>query len=436
MKNETWVVGGRILTMNAAAEIHDDGVLGIADGKLTYVGPRAGAPIPAGAQTVDASNSLVLPGLVNGHTHTGMTLLRGIADDLPLEPWLKTAIFPTEEKWGSREFVYLGTRLAACEMIRGGTTLFNDMYYFEEMTAQASLEAGLRLVSGQTLIDINDVQKSARDPFEIFDEYLATIGKHDLLTPAITPHSIYGLSRSTWERVIEYARRKGLLIHTHLSETQEEVDRVQAAFGKTPAGVFDEMGLWKERVVAAHATCVTPDDIALLGSYQVGIAYNPESNLKLGTRICPVVELRRAGCPVAFGTDGTSSNNNLDLLQEADTGAKLQAFRVGVGKLTAFDTVKMLTSEGARALGLGDRTGSLEVGKSADWIAVATDVPHATPLYDPYSHLVYSASGHDVRHNMVAGRLLMENRKLLTLDESAILAEAKDWGRRIAAGRR
>jgi 5-methylthioadenosine/S-adenosylhomocysteine deaminase len=432
---ELWLVGGTILTMDACDTVWTDGALGISAGKIRYVGPRDRAPVPPGARTVDCSSCLVLPGFTNTHTHTGMTLLRGIADDLPLEPWLRTAIFPLEEKWGNAEFVRLGTQLAAIEMIRSGTTTFNDMYYFEEHAARASSEIGLRLIAGQTIVEISGVEKRDADIFHKFDVYLDEVRGLPLVYPAISPHSIYGVSLTTWEKVVAFVRERDLILHTHLAETQDEMDRCQRAYGKTPTQVFDELGVWPGKVIAAHATCVTAEDIEILGRNRVGIAHNPESNLKLGTRICPVVELRRAGCPVGLGTDGTASNNNLDLLQEADTAAKLQVFRLGAGQLKARDAVRMLTSEGARAVGFGEWLGSLEVGKSADAIAVDISQAHATPLYDPYSHLIYSASGHDVKHSVVDGRILMEDRALLTIDEAAVLREARAWGKRIAASR-
>jgi 5-methylthioadenosine/S-adenosylhomocysteine deaminase len=433
--NEVWLRGGTALTMNAVDQVWDAAAIGIRDGKLIYVGGLAGAPIPTGARVLDGSHCLLLPGFINGHTHTGMTLLRGIADDLPLEPWLKTAIFPLEEKWGKPDFVFLGTQLAAIEMIRSGTTTFNDMYYFEEHAARAAQQAGLRQIAGQTIVEINEVEKKGRDIFEQFDAYLEQVRRFPLVHPAISPHSIYGVTRGTWEKVIAYAKDRKLILHTHLAETQDEMDRCRQSYGKTPTEVFEELGVWSLPVIAAHATCVTESDIEILGRHRVGIAHNPESNLKLGTRICPVVELRRAGCPVGLGTDGAASNNNLDLLQEADIAAKLQVFRLGAGQLKSRDVVKMLTSEGARAVGLGSFTGSLEVGKAADIIAVDVSGAHAVPLYDPYSHLVYSASGSDVKHSVVNGQVLMENYELKTLDEAGILAEAAAFGKRIVASR-
>lgn len=426
------VFGGTAVTMNAQSEEIGDAVIEIKNGKIASLRSQPGYKPPAGAKAVDATNCLVTPGFVNAHTHTGMTFLRGIGDDMPLKKWLTEKIFPLERKWGNPEFVYWGTLLAAAEMIRSGTTLFNDMYYYEEYASKAAHEAGLRMIAGQAIIEIGDVEEKKSDVFSKFEEFLAKIESYPLVQPALAPHSIYGVSDKLWREVVKYAHERKLAVHVHLAETQEEEDQCQRKIGKTPTEYFEEIGLWEGMAIAAHATCVTPAEIEILGRRKVGVAHNPESNLKLGTKICPVVELRKAGANVALGTDGVASNNNLDLLQEADTAAKLQIYRKEIGALTAKATVKMLTSEGARAVGMGDVIGTLEVGKSADMVAVDLEKPHAVPLYNPYSHLVYAASGQDVKHTLVAGRVLMENYRLTTLDEAAILREAKAWGKRIA----
>lgn len=429
----SYVWGGTALTMDARGTVVENAVVEISNGKIAGVKSQKGFKPPEGASHLDATGCLVLPGLVNAHTHTGMTLLRGVADDLPLHRWLSDAIFPLEAKWGREEFVYLGTRLALLEMIRSGTTVFNDMYYFEDQAAKAVHEAGMRAICGQTIVEISDVEKKSGDVFQKFDEYLGKVKSYPLVTPAIAPHSIYGVSDKVWKQVIEYADSRKLVVHLHLAETQEEEDQCRKTKGMTPTEYFDRLGLWSRRVIAAHATCVTEKEIEILGRNKVGIAHNPESNLKLGTKICPVVELRKAGAHVGLGTDGTASNNNLDILQEADFAAKLQIFRNAPGALTAEDTVRLMTSEGAKALGLGDTLGTLEVGKAADLIAVDVRRPHAVPLYNPYSHLVYSATGADVKHSVVAGRALMDNFRLQTLDEAAIIQEAVHWGKKISA---
>jgi len=425
------VWGGTALTLNKNGEVISNAQIDIKNGRIVAI-RSADKPTEFKAKkNIDARHCLVLPGFINGHTHTGMTLLRGFADDMPLESWLHDKIFPVEKKWGSQEFVYLGTLLAILEMIRSGTTLFNDMYYFEEAAARAVHESGIRGICGQTLVEISGVEDTQKI-FSQFDEYLSKVQSYPRVLPAIAPHSVYGVSDPVWEKISEYADKRNLRVHLHLQETISEVEECRKKRGLTPTAFFEKIGLWKNRCVAAHAVCLEEADIEILSRNRVGVVHNPESNLKLGTGISPIVKLRKAGVKVSLGTDGAASNNNLDLLQEADFALKLQVYQNGVGKLNAEDIVKILTIEGAQAFQLEHEMGSLEIGKSADLIAVSLEAPHATPIYNPFSHLAYSAVGSDVKHSVVGGSVLMENRKILTLDEEAILEEARAWGRRIA----
>ncbi|NBX75971.1 MAG: amidohydrolase [Proteobacteria bacterium] len=426
-KIDSVVWGGTVITMDASLSVISDSVITISDGKIQNVFSQKSFNPPTGVESIDARGCLVMPGLINGHTHAGMTLLRGIADDLPLYDWLQKHIFPLERKLGNQEFVSLGTKLACLEMIRSGTTLFNDMYYFEEATAKTADEMGIRAICGQTYVEISGVEK-ASEVFQKFDSFFKEIQKYKLVTGALAPHSIYGLSEKLWKEMVAYAGQNDLMIHTHLCETKEEVERIKTERGVTPIEWFDSIGLWEKRTVCAHSIELSSSDISFLGERNVGIVYNPESNLKLGNGICPVVELREAGAAVSFGTDGTASNNNLDLFREVDFGTKVQAFKYGVGKLPARESVKMLTIEGAKALHLDHLVGSLEAGKSADLIVMDISSPHAVPIYDWYSYLVYSASQGDVRDTMVAGKVLMKNRQMLHCDEKQILDEARRWG--------
>ncbi len=428
-----WVWGGTALVPGRPSGVLEDCALGIADGKIVFLGTRAQARPAPNAKKIDATGCLVLPGLVNGHTHSGMSLLRGLADDLPLEPWLRQVIFPAERKWGSPEFVYWGTLLACAEMIRSGTTAFNDMYYFEEEAARAASEAGLRMVAGQSLTEESDIDKTGSDITASFDKFRKKISDYPLVTPALAPHAVYSVSEKSWKAVLAYSRANQVRIHTHVSETTTEVETCQKQYGKSPVQFYESIGLWELPVTAAHTVCLDPRDIEILGKHRVGVVHNPESNMKLGTLAAPVVELRRAGARVALGTDGCASNNNLDLLEEADFAAKLQSFKYGAGALKTAEVFAMLTSEGAVAAGFGENTGRLEVGCAADVIAVEVSAPHAVPLYNPYSHIVYSASGRDVRHSIVNGQVLLENRNLMTLDEQEIVREAASWARRIIA---
>lgn len=426
------VYGGTLLTMDAQMRIIPHGVIHIQGGKIVSIESIEKFTPPSGVQLLDAQGGIVLPGFINGHTHVGMSLLRGIADDYPLDEWLTKHIFPLERQFGSKEFVELGTELACVEMIKSGTTFFNDMYYFESAAAAVTDRMGMRAICGQTHVEISGVE-SNQEIFKKFDQFIEEIEKFPLIQPALAPHSIYGLSEQLWKDLVKYARNHQLLIHTHLCETQQEIQKTRLDKGLTPVEWFDSIGLWDQAAICAHAIELSSADIKLLGKKQVGIVYNPESNLKLGNGICPVVELRVSGAPVAFGTDSTASNNNLDLLQEAASGSKLQTFKYGVGKLKAIECVKILTIEAARALRVDDQVGSLDVGKSADLVVLDINQAHSAPLYDWYSHVIYSALQSDVRHSVVAGQILMKNRTLTRCDEREIVSRAQSWGKRIQA---
>lgn len=433
-KRDIWFSGGSALTMDAKHRVVKDVKIHIQDGIIASIGSRLA--IPRGARVVDTKGCLVLPGLVNTHTHAPMSVFRGIADDLPLKRWLMNHIFPLEHRWMSPALVHFGTLLSCVEMIRTGTTTFNDMYYFEEAVAKASDEAGMRVVCGQTLMEKKHVDYSAAEALERLDEFVDAVLKFPRATPSLAPHAIYSVSKESWEKAIAYSQDRGVRIHTHCSEVMGEVDACLKRFRCTPVQFFDRLDLWSCDVTAAHVVCVTDQDIKILGRHRTGIAHNIESNLKIGTRLSPVVELRAAGARVGLGTDSVASNNNLDLFQEADTAAKLQCYRRGPGALKARDVVRMLTIEGAKAIGLGSRIGSIEPGKEADIIAVDVNQGHLVPSYDPYSLLVYSATGRDVKHCMVAGRLLMEDYCLATLDERAIIKEALRTQKKMSLPRR
>ncbi len=424
--------GGTLLTMDKESRVINNALVFVKSGKITKISSGKKTESHKAKKYLDATGCLVMPGLVNGHTHTGMSLLRGIADDLELKEWLFQTIFPLERKWGNKEFVYLGTLLANLEMIKNGTTLFNDMYYFEESAAKAVNESGLRALLGQTLVEISGVESSGAI-IEKFDEYIEAVKNYSLVVPAIAPHSIYGVSDKSWPDVIQYARDNNMPIHVHLAETQGEVDDCMKKYGKTATEQFMSWGLWNQKAIAAHSVCLTKKEIEILGNHGVGIAHCPESNLKLGTKICPVKALREKGANVVLGTDGTASNNNLDLLEEIDIAAKLQVFQSGVAALRTEDAVRILTIEGASALGMQDVTGSIEIGKSADLIVLDLEVPHAQPFYNPYSHIVYSAQSSDVKHTVVNGKILMKDRKVLSLDEKEILKEVKKWAKKISS---
>jgi len=430
-QSELGIWGGTILTMDSQLSVIRDGIIKLKNGKINHIYSDKMFQPEEGYPALDARGKLVLPGLINGHTHAGMSLLRGIADDLPLEDWLQKHIFPLERQLGNKEFVRLSSQLACWEMILGGTTLFNDMYYFEESTAQVAQQMGIRAICGQTHVDISGVETSS-SVLDKFDKFFEEIKKFPLVTGALAPHSIYGISDSLWRELVKYAAKKKILIHTHLCETEEEIQRIRKEKEMTPVDWFDSIGLWEQKVHCAHSIELSGSDIELLGKNRVGISYNPKSNLKLGNKICPVVQLRKAGCHLSFGTDSTASNNNLDLISEAGLGARCQSLRDGPGHFTAVDAVKMLTIEGAKSLGIDRDLGSLELGKAADLILINTHEPHCLPIYDWYSHIVYSAKSSDVFATIINGQIVMKDRKLLHFSEQSIKQEIDQWRDKIA----
>jgi 5-methylthioadenosine/S-adenosylhomocysteine deaminase len=417
--------------MDEDMSVLENGFVDIVDGAIARVGftdDLRGERFEG--ETLDARGALVLPGFINGHCHAGMSLLRGAGDDMPLREWLETRIFPLERQFAGREFIALGARLAAAELLKGGVTTLNDMYYDMAEAARVYDEVGIRCVAGGEVSTPQGFGSAARMRDDL-ERFLAAIDGMERIVPAITPHSIYTLTEEQWGAVIDFAAEKKLFVHTHLSETHQENVQCKERYGKSPTRVLEEWGLWELPCLVAHAVHVNDEDIDVLSRFRVGVSHNPESNLKLGSGIAPVVDMRARGIAVAFGTDSTASNNDLDLLAEAAIGAKLQAFVSGPGSLSARDAVRMLTIEGARALRLDDRVGSLEPGKRGDVIVLDVRRPHAVPQYDPYSHLVYAARSADVRHTLVDGSVLVRDGKLTTIDEAALVEETVAFGARI-----
>jgi len=417
----------------------EDGVVAIDDGRILAVGPTAElAGRYAAADTIDASGMAVLPGLVNAHTHVPMTLFRGIADDLALMDWLENYIFPAEATFVDAEFVRWGTRLAAAEMIRSGTTTFADMYYFEADIGREARSAGLRAVVGQTLIDFPVPDASTwEQAIARARAFVAEFEDDPLITPALAPHSPYTVSAEHLVQVRRLADELGVPILIHVAETQDELRQVaERSGGLGPVAYLDSLGFLGDAVVAAHVVWPTDAEIATLAARDVGVVHNPESNMMLASGVAPVPAMRAAGVDVGLGTDGPAgSNNDLDMIGEMGSAARLQKVTRGDPRaLGARDVLEMATIGGARALDMDDRIGSLEPGKRADVIVVDLSAAHTQPVYDVESAIVYAARGGDVITTIVDGRLLMRDRRLLTLDEGAILAKAREYRDRIMAG--
>lgn len=422
------VANATIVTMDAGRRVLSPGSVAIEGGRIVAVDtPDEVAARYPSARTLDATGRVVLPGLVNTHTHAPMVLYRGLADDLALMDWLQRYIFPAEARTVSPDFVRTGTRLAALEMIRSGTTTYADMYYFEEDIARATKEAGLRAVLGQTVIEFPVADaKTPADGLARAEAFVAAYAGDELITPAVAPHSTYTLDRQTLLACRALATKYNVPLLIHLAETDDERKVTTERFGQRPVGVLDVLGLWGPRIVAAHGVWVTAEEIVTLEEHGVGVSHNPESNMKLASGTAPVVEYLAAGVPVGLGTDGAASNNDLDMFEAMRQAAFLHKLTTRDPRAVSAPTaLAMATIEGARVLGLDDRIGSLEVGKRADLIVVRMDRPRHTPMYDPISHLVYVTRGDDVDTTIVNGRVLMEQGRVLSLPEDEVLAAAR-----------
>jgi 5-methylthioadenosine/S-adenosylhomocysteine deaminase len=386
-------------------------------------------------ETVELPMHALIPGLINAHTHAAMSLFRGLADDLPLMDWLTKHIWPAEGRWVSPEFVRDGTQLAMAEMLKGGITCFNDMYFFPEAAAQAARDAGMRAVIGLILIDFPTPYAQAPDEYidkglRLHDE----LRNEPLIRTAFAPHAPYSVSDGPLSRIRTVNSELNLPLHMHVHETAHEVDEAVAKTGRRPLARLDSLDLVDPSLVAVHMTQLGDAEIARLAETRASVVHCPESNLKLASGFCPVHKLLTAGVNVALGTDGAASNNDLDLLGELRTAALLaKAVSQHATALPAHSALRMATLNGARALGLDAETGSLAPGKAADLAAIDLSALPSQPVYDPVSQIVYTASREQVSDVWVAGRRLVANRALTTLDEAAILGRAQDWRDKIQA---
>ena len=414
---------GLVLTMAPDNPLIENGAVAIKGDCIVKVGPAHALALEFQAKKViDACGGIIMPGLINTHTHAAMTCFRGLADDLPLMTWLHDYIFPAEAKL-TYETVYQGTLLACAEMILSGTTTFCDMYLFEAAVAQAAKDAGMRAVVGEVIYDFPSPNYGPVEEGLKYVEALIQKWQDDpLITIAVEPHSAYLCSPELLKKAKILADQHGVPMVIHLSESAHEVAQVKEKYGKTPVEHLAAIQFLSPNLIADHCVVLTQQDIATLKAFDVKVAHNPESNMKLASGIAPVPELLKHGITVGIGTDGCASNNNLDLLQEMDTLAKLH--KVHLLDPTVMDAptvVRMATIDGAKVLGLENRIGSLEPGKKADIIVIDIRRPHLTPMYHVSSHLVYAVSGHDVMTVIVNGRVLMEDRVLTTLDVDAVI---------------
>jgi len=430
------VTGGTVVTVDAAGRVIENGAVAIDGADIASVDTAATiAKQFRGRATIDASGQIVLPGLINTHTHAPMVLFRGLADDLPLMEWLNNYIFPAESKTVSPEFVRAGTRLAALEMIESGTTTFTDMYYFEEEIARETRSAGLRGVLGQTIIQFPVADaKTPADALARADKFITEFRGDPLITPAVAPHAIYTLDGPTLRAARELSKRHNVPTLIHLAESRDETKVAEERRAPSPVAYLEGLGFLGPGVVGAHGVWVSDADIQVLKMHNVGISHNPESNMKTASGAAPVPAYVRAGVSVGLGTDGAASNNDLDMFEAMRFAALLAKQESNdPATLSARTVLEMATIRGARALGMEARIGSLEAKKRADLIKVSVAGARQTPMYDPISHLVYVIHFDDMRNTIVNGKVLMRDRKVVTLDATAVIADARSWAEKVRA---
>jgi 5-methylthioadenosine/S-adenosylhomocysteine deaminase len=430
------VRNGTVVTMDGDRRVIAGGAIAVDGGQVVAVGPAAEVAAGyRGRQVLDAGGGLVIPGLVNAHGHAPMVLFRGIADDLKLMDWLQNYIFPAEKNNVTAEFVKTGTELAALEMIRSGTTTFVDMYYFEQQVAEACDSAGMRCVAGESLIEFPAPDnKTIPDALAYTEAFLERWAGHPRVVAAVAPHSAYLANPDTIKAARALADRYRAPMLIHLSESEDEQKTIRERYGKTPTEHLRDLGLLRKGVLGAHGIWLSDGDRRILRDAEVGVAHCPQSNMKLASGAAPVRQMLDEGMRLGLGTDGAASNNDLDMFEEMATAAFLAKHTaVDPTAAPASKVLEMATLGGARALGMEDRIGSLEAGKRADIVVVDLRAPRMTPLYDPVSHLVYTAKGADVRHVVVEGRVVMRDRAVTTLDERAVVARSAALAARVTA---
>jgi 5-methylthioadenosine/S-adenosylhomocysteine deaminase len=423
--------------MDAQRHVIPNGAVAVKGDRILAVGTKADIDARFQAkQRLDRPDAILAPGLIDTHTHAAMSLFRGIADDLKLQDWLEKFIFPAESKNVTADFVRWGTRLGCLEMLLGGTTTFTDMYYFEDVVAEAAKEAGMRGVLGETIIGFPVADnKTPADALAYTERYLKRFQNDPLITPAVAPHALYTNSDETLKAARALANKYNAPLVIHLSETRKENDDELAKRHTTPTKTLDDLGVWNGRSVAAHAVWVDESDLAILKLRGVGIAHCPSSNMKLASGVAPVTRMLALDLSVGLGPDGPAgSNNDFNMFEEMDLAAKLQKVTtMNPQALPATSALEMATIRGARALGMEKEIGSLEAGKRADLITVRIDRAHAQPLYDAVSQMVYALKASDVRDVMVNGKPVVRDTKILTLNEAQILAKAAEYRAKVSA---
>ncbi len=431
-----WIIhNGAAVTVNQSFDIIPDAVLCIKDARLSEVMARdPQTALPPATHTLDAGGGLILPGLINSHTHLPMTLFRGMADDLPLMEWLNDFIFPAEARYITPETVYCASLLGCLELLLGGVTTCCDGYFYEDIVARAIQASGMRAIAGQGVIDFP--APGVADPARNIEHVVAFIEQWQHASPLITPsvfcHSAYTCSAATLQAAHAAARRYNLTFQIHVCETRAEQAIIQKEHSCTPVAWLEHLGLLDPHTLLIHGVWLDAADIACIARHGCRLVHTPESNMKLGVGVAPLPACLTAGIPTGLGTDGAASNNNQDMFQEMGTTARLhKVYHLDPTVLGARTVLEMATRQGAAAIGLASAIGSLEPGKQADVIIIDTAQPHLTPLYHPESQIVYAAGSQDVRDVMVAGQLLVRNRQCVTLDADRIIRDVAQHAQKI-----
>jgi 5-methylthioadenosine/S-adenosylhomocysteine deaminase len=428
------ICGDYILPMDQSLTVIDHGAIAVKGNKIIDVDSfKEIAGKYSAENTLPGTGRAVLPGFINTHTHAAMVYFRGMADDLPLTEWLNNHIWPAENSWLSPAFISDAVELACLEMLKGGITTYNDMYFFEDAAGESSKRIGMRAVLGSGILDFPSVSARSTDEYlENAKQFVKNWHNDELITPCIAPHALYTCGPDTLRKAKTLAEILNVPLHIHLSETQWEVGEVMARYHKRPVEYLADLGFLDDSVLAAHCIWLHDNEIELLAKYGVGVSHCMESNLKLASGFAPVVSMLTAGVKVSFGTDGAASNNDLSILSEMSTTAKVhKALSNNPTVLDAKTALLMATRWGSEVLGLGNVIGSIERGKVADIIIMDIDKPHLTPLYNVYSHIVYAAMASDVEAVMVNGKMVLNNGKLITADEEEILYKARKWRQKI-----
>jgi 5-methylthioadenosine/S-adenosylhomocysteine deaminase len=423
------ITGSKALLLNSSNTCLDRAAVAVHGDEIIAIGPTEKIIKQYKAKkTIKSDDSLIMPGFVNCHTHAAMTCFRGIADDLELMDWLNNYIFPDEAKYVNKELAYWGSLLAAAEMIKSGTTTFCDMYLFEDETARAAKAAGIRCLIGEVLFDFPSHNfKTVAEGTAYTKMFIEKWHNDSLVNIIIEPHSLYTCSKPLLDDVKKLSEDYDVPIGLHLLENAAEKKQLEEKFGKSAVSFLKDIGYLDDKLIAFHCVHFSEEDIKLFADNGCKISHNPASNMKLASGVAPVPEMLKAGITVGLGTDGCASNNTLDMIKEMSTAAKLhKVARLDPTVMDAQTVVRMATIEGAKALGMDKIIGSLEAGKKADIIIIGLDKPHLTPIYSEYSHLVYAMSGADVDTVIINGEVVMENRKLLTIDEEEVMRKVRE----------